>query len=334
MIYIFFIGIAIISGILLTIAIRAYAVKYNIVNKPNPIVPQHLKPVAYLGGGAIFLGILICSGLAFFLQETITYNIFSELKPVAAIACGCVLYLAWGIYDDLKQLKPLPKFLGQLFFSIVCVSLGIHTKMFGLPFMNYSFSIFWILFIVNALNFTDVCDGLVASICAITFFLIGILSHESKIFSFIIAGATTGFLFFNLPRASIFLGDAGSHMLGFLLAATAIMGSEKFSAVDSIIWMLFISIVPVFELLFITITRIKKGKQWWKGSPDHFSLRMQSAGFKRWQVDIIAAFISAVFVAMAYSMPHMKNWLKYSLCAGTVIIFGIAWKRLLKWEVK
>jgi UDP-GlcNAc:undecaprenyl-phosphate/decaprenyl-phosphate GlcNAc-1-phosphate transferase len=91
--------------------------------------------------------------------------------------------------------------------------------------------------------------------------------------------------------------------------------------------------VPIFELLFITTVRIKKGKRWWKGSPDHFSLRMQSAGFKRWQVDIIAAFISAVFVIMAFCVPHMKNWLKYFLFAGTIILFGFIWKTLLKWEV-
>ena len=253
---------------------------------------------------------------------------------MAAVGCGCVMFLLLGIYDDLVQLMPLTKFMGQLFSSILCVLLGLKTTIFLTPVINYVFSVFWILFIVNALNFIDVCDGLAASICAITFLLIGVLSHEPRISCFLIAGVTIGFLFFNFPKASIFLGDAGSHLLGFLLAAVGIVGTEDFSPFDSIIWMLFIAIVPVFELLFITIVRIKKGKQWWKGSPDHFSLRMQAVGFERWHVDVIATLIAAIFVGIAFTLPYVKPWFKYCLFTGTLIVFMLIWKILLKWEAE
>ena len=270
MFHFYFITAVIIAGALLTILVRSWAVKNNIVNKPNPIIPQHIKPIAYLGGAGIFAAILLSIIVLYFFLEDVFNELSAQSKPIAAIVTGSVFYLAWGIYDDLKQLKPLRKFLGQLFFAVTAVSLGLQTNMFPLQFIDFIFSVFWILFIVNALNFTDVCDGLVASICAVTFLITGILSPESRLFCFLIAGATTGFLFFNLPKASIFLGDAGSHLLGFLLAAAGIMGSNDLPFSDAVIWMLLLSTVPVFELLFITAVRIKKGKPWYKGSPRSF----------------------------------------------------------------
>ena len=101
-------------------------------------------------------------------------------------------------------------------------------------------------------------------------FMVGILLPDLRIFCFLISASTFGFLFFNSPRASIFMGDAGSHMLGFLLASTGIMKSHDFYFFDAAVWLVLLASLPVFELIFITTIRLKRGMPWWKGSPDHF----------------------------------------------------------------
>lgn len=329
--YIFFFA-ALLLGVCFTWLVRYYALKMNIVNKPNPIVPQHVKPIAYLGGVGIMAGAVIMVVCSY--QFAIPFHKLQKPFPsVVPLIAGAVGYLAWGVYDDLKQLKPLPKFIGQLLLAIMCVSLGLQTSLFNVGFVNFLFSVFWILLIVNALNFTDVCDGLVGTICVVSFFIIGFLKPELRIFSFLIAGATAGFLFFNLPKASIFLGDAGSHLLGFLIAAIGIFGSHHAAVIDAAAWLMLIASVPLFELLFITSVRIKKGLPWWKGSPDHFSLRLQKGGFTRMQINVIAGGISALVVGIACFFSAFDIWVKIVSLFIIFLMYAIAWKFLLKWEV-
>jgi len=329
--YIFFLA-AVFSGVCFTWLVRYYALKMNIVNKPNPIVPQHVKPIAYLGGVGIMTGaiiMIICSAPF----DIPLHELQKPFPSVVPLIAGAVGYLTWGVYDDLKQLKPLPKFLGQLVLASMCVSLGLQTSFFNISFVDFIFSVFWILLIVNALNFTDVCDGLVGTICVISFFIIGFLTPELRIFCFLIAGATAGFLFFNLPKASIFLGDAGSHLLGFLIAAIGIFGSHDAAATDAGAWLILIASVPLFELIFITSVRIKKGLPWWKGSPDHFSLRLQKGGFTRMQINGIAGGVSALMVSVACFFSTFDNWIKVTALLIIFLMYAIAWKFLLKWEV-
>ena len=329
-----FYAIVIICGAVSTFTIRAIAKKLGIVNKPNPIIPQHVKPVAYLGGIGIFLGIVSGLAVTYFFMPDFFLEFKKSLPPLLALGVGGTAYLVWGVVDDLMALEAFPKIMGQVVISIVAVLLGIRTDMFGNAFIDFLFSSFWILFIVNALNFTDVCDGLVGSICCVTFFMVGILLPDLRIFCFLISASTFGFLFFNSPRASIFMGDAGSHMLGFLLASTGIMKSHDFYFFDAAVWLVLLASLPVFELIFITTIRLKRGMPWWKGSPDHFSLRLQAGEFTRWQIDILSAMITAVIVGIACELNSLDLWLKIALpilVIGGYLIFA---KILMRWEVK
>jgi len=332
--YTSFFLVAISCGLCFTWIVRYYAIKFNIVNKPNPIIPQHVKPIAYLGGVGIIAGIVITAIYIFHFQNDFFKEFYNSTWPIFSIIIGSIGYLCWGIYDDLKQLKPLPKFIGQLILAIACVGSGLQTSLFNIFFVDFLFSVFWIILVVNASNFTDVCDGLVGTICVIAFLTAGILIPDLRLFCFLISGVTLGFLFFNLPRASIFLGDAGSHLLGFLLAALGIFRSKFLLMPDAAVWLLLLPSVPLFELLFITTVRIYKGKPWWKGSPDHFSLRLQKAGITRLQIDLLAGVISALMVIIACTFPSFDLRMKFILGMFIIIFYAIAWKYLLKWEVQ
>lgn len=324
--------IAFCFGIMFTWSVRWFALRNHIVNKPNPIVPQHVKPIAYLGGLGIMLALMASSGIAFLFESGIE-RISATFSVVSPVLFGAIAYTAFGTYDDLVQLKPLPKFIGQTAIAIVCVALGLETNLVESKTINILFSIFWILFIINALNFTDVCDGLVGTICLVSFFVIGLLRPDLAVFCFIVAGASGGFLLFNFPRASIFLGDGGSHLLGFLLAVIGINGSVNYHVVDAFVWMILIAGIPIFELIFITTVRINKGLPWWKGSPEHFSLRMQQGGFTRTQINIITAVLAAVIVWIGCVFVSLDISQKILSLFALSIIFGMGSMFLLRWNV-
>lgn len=244
---------------------RTLALKCGFVSRPNPIVPQHTRPVAYLGG----LGVAI--GLAMSVA-----HVPSSLWPPA------LLFLILGIVDDLRPFRPLHKFLLQCVIAALAVLLGF-------PILGF----LWILTLVNAVNLTDVCDGLVASICVPLFLGLALLNPGLAAIAVAVAGASLGFLVFNKPPATIFLGDAGSHLLGFLAAALSPLSLRLAPSA------LLIAGVFLFELVFLIIVRTRKGLQWWKGSPDHFALRLQAHGWSKARTVLAAVAAEVLLAAMA-----------------------------------
>ncbi|WP_162242772.1 glycosyltransferase family 4 protein [Dyadobacter sp. Leaf189] len=314
------------TGGVFTWLVRAFALKNNIVNKPNPIVPQHVRPVAYLGGLGIFLGSVSAMGILHYFGKV--------AFPEVGIGFCATGFLVLGIFDDLEVYSARKKFIIQLILAIAGTALGIKAEFVGIPAVDFLLSAFWTLVLVNAANLTDVCDGLVGGLMLITFLFIGMRSQEPASLAILIAGSIIGFLIFNLPRASIFLGDAGSHLLGFLLAAFTLLHFNQPAAGSNIIAFLLIPGVMLFELTFLTVVRIQKGLAWWKGSPDHFSLRLQAAGFTRWQTDAIAWTAQALILLIAFLFPQQAalNQLGLGLILAAGVLFS--WKFLLRHEVK
>jgi UDP-GlcNAc:undecaprenyl-phosphate GlcNAc-1-phosphate transferase len=309
---------------------RATALKLGFMNKPNPIVPQHTKPVAYLGGIGILGGLVAGVTYLVFAKGQWFIQVLALSSYEGAVLVGSMGFLILGIFDDLLTLRALSKFLWQVIVSIICVALGLKGNFTNLFVLDIILSLFWLLFIVNAGNLIDVCDGLLAGITVTAFFSIGICFPQLAPFSFIVAGSTLGFLIFNFPPASIFLGDAGSHLLGFLLAATGIMGSNIIQDIDGIVWMVLVVSIPVFELIFITTMRIFQKKRWWQGSSDHFSLRLQLRGLSKIQVDLISWTLNVVIVTVACLYPGCEIEQKVMVCLCVLMIFGMVWMILVK----
>jgi len=212
--------------------------------------------------------------------------------------------------------------------------MGVRTTFFpSLEFLDFAFSVFWIVFVINAVNFTDVCDGLVGGISTITFLVIGFWVPQFMIFCVLMSGVTAGFLFFNLHKASIFLGDAGSHLLGFLIAALGIFGGNKLHIIDAGVWMSLIAAVPLFELLFLTVVRMQKGKNITHGSPDHFSLRLQKAGFTRLQIVGMACLVTTITTTIACLFRTFDLGFKIGSVAFIIILFAFIWRYLLRWDL-
>lgn len=294
---------------------RSLALRLGFVSHPNPIVPQHTEPVAYLGGAGVAVAIVIAS--------------LSGAKTIVPlfIWLPALLFLALGVADDLRPFSAAKKLLLQSAVAMLAVILGFRADVSGIAILDAFAAFLWIIALVNAVNVTDVCDGLVAGVSVPLFLALALLNPARAPLALAVAGACVGFLFFNRPPATIFLGDGGSHLLGFLAATLTPLSSRSFPAA------LLVMGVFLFELLFLVFVRTRKGLRWWLGSRDHFALRLQAAGLSKVQTDLVAIAAAIGVAAMAVAAAEAEPHVKIALLALAAVFALIAGRLLLRWEV-
>jgi UDP-GlcNAc:undecaprenyl-phosphate GlcNAc-1-phosphate transferase len=312
------------GGAAATWAVRAIARRLGIVAKPNPIVPQHQKPTAYLGGVGIALGfaLVLAAGRLALDRLTVAFVV-----PAAG-------YLALGLVDDLKPLRAWPKLVVQTALAALAVALGAGARVTGIAALDAAFAVMWMVLLVNAVNVTDVCDGLAGGMAAIGLLTLGWLAPSVRPAAWGLAGACVGFLVFNRPPASIFMGDAGSLLLGFALAAFSLPVIERAGPWPGVPMALAASAWFVFEVALLIYVRRRKGLPFWKGSPDHFSLRMQAAGWSKWRTVMTTWAATAAVCAIGVWLPALPLGAQIAAAAllGVVAWASATW--LLRHEVR
>jgi UDP-GlcNAc:undecaprenyl-phosphate GlcNAc-1-phosphate transferase len=275
-------------GALATWASRAVARRLGVVSAPDPFVDQHTEPVARLGG----VGIAAAAAAALALDPRVG----------GATAVGALLFLAAGLLDDVREFAPSRKLALQLAAASVAGAFGATLDVTGNPVLDAVGGAVWIVVIVNAVNVTDVCDGLVAGLAVIALLALGAAEPSLWEPCLAVSGACLGFLVFNAPPASIFLGDAGSSFLGFVLAALSLDAVRRPDSARPGIQALLLLGVPLFELGFVVLARSRRGVPWWRGSADHIALRLQAAGLSRWQTDAVAWTAGAALALAALTL--------------------------------
>jgi UDP-GlcNAc:undecaprenyl-phosphate GlcNAc-1-phosphate transferase len=319
--------IALVAAWVGTAMARRAAYAIGMVSQPNPIVPQHTRSTAYLGGVGVALGI----GAATIVTSLIVGSTAagSSTRQSEAILGGAAAFFVLGILDDRRAFGAATKFALQAIIAAVVVWLGVCAPVCGVLFIDCLASWFWICMLVNAFNFVDVSDGLLASVSICVFAALAVAFPPVTTLAVPAAAACIGFLPRNHPPATIFLGDAGSHLLGFLAAALTIVGVGGCSSpVAGVVVSSIILVVPLFELCFITVARVRKGLPWWKGSPDHFALRMQAEGFTRLQVNAIAVGATCLASFIAIAALALSN--HFVFVAAMFVLFAVVpcWRRL------
>ncbi|HVX85745.1 MAG TPA: MraY family glycosyltransferase [Phycisphaerae bacterium] len=214
------------------------------------------------------------------------------------LACTLLIHLL-GLLDDRKPLPPWPKLLAQLAIAAALVFIGelfgagsfrVLTFLGNFPapgfFASALCSIFWIVALTNAFNFLDNMDGLsagVAFICAAVFLIAASINGQWFVAGLLLTlmGSILGFLCFNFPPASIFMGDGGSMILGFILAALTIRTTyyQPGRAPYAVLMPLFVTAVPLYDLVIVSILRLLKGRSPMTGDTNHFSHRLTRHGF-------------------------------------------------------
>ncbi len=270
--------------LVLTPGIGRVARVLGVVDEPGEARRMHLRAVPRLGGLAIFLGIFI-PALAF-LELTEAYR---------GILLGAAVATAVGMADDFRGLPWVVKLGGQGAAALIAISFGVYIDRFSFPLLGvhelpYWFSVVatvvWIVAMMNIINLLDGMDGLAAGITAIagaTFAVLALsLSRpEAAVLSAIVAGACLGFLRHNFYPARIFMGDSGSHLLGFILAAVAIQGALKTAATVALLFPLLILAIPILDTSFVIAKRLKYGRPLHEPTPWHLYHRFRNIGFSQ-----------------------------------------------------
>lgn len=244
----------------------------------------HLQPIPRLGGLAIFI--------AFIFSTARNYQFSPQLAGL--VTGGAVIYII-GLIDDIHPLPAVIRLVAQIAAALIVISSGVVLTVVpsAVPYHQYfsaAITVLWLIGLTNALNFLDGIDGLasgMAALCSLLFFLIAWPTRQSYLAYVTIAlcGASLGFITYNWRPARIFLGDAGSTFLGFMIAGIAVMGSWAHdNPMVAISTPLLILGIPIFDMIYTTISRVRNGsvrsfKEWLEfAAKDHFHHRLMHLG--------------------------------------------------------
>jgi len=284
---------------------RRIAISKNILDRPDSTHKSHTSPTPYLGGVAITIGVLIVTYSALIISGAGADNFWlatSLLGP--AVAIGVI-----GLWDDIKNLHPLPRFIGQSIAGVVVASLLIFTNNLGNPTGSTLFDVFitilWIVGICNSINFFDNLDGGAAGTTAISAIALSILTLSNgqtflAALSLVVTGATLGFLIWNKSPARIYMGDAGALFLGVLIATLTVrLNPETDYRFTSFAIPILLLAIPILDTTVAVSSRLRRGVSPFQGGKDHLSHRLIRLGLSRKVTAILLWLLSAIFVAIA-----------------------------------
>ena len=241
--------------------------------------------------------------------DRLSYGLNKRSLELAAIFLGAFGMLIVGLLDDKHELKPSVKFAGQFLIAALVAAAGARITLF-VPniIFSYAITIVWILTLINAFNFMDNMNGLCAGLGAISALCFALLSafagqYLVALIAFVTCGALLGFLPYNYPRARAFLGDAGSHLVGYLLAVLAILPhfySQKNPHALAVLSPLLILAVPLGDMVWVVLLRWKLGKPFYVGDNNHLSHRLVQRGFTRAKAVMLIWLLAAILGALAF----------------------------------
>jgi len=287
----------------------------------------HDRPVPGLGGLAI-LAAAVVAALIF----------LPAGRETRGIVAGAIAIALIGAVDDTRPggLHPLVKLAGQFAAAAIPVWCDVRVENMTLPFIEpvdlgawgYPLTLIGIVAVMNVVNFTDGADGLAAGVCTIaaaTFAIIALSldRDDAGVLAALTAGAAVGFLWHNFHPASIFMGDAGSNLLGLLLACVAIQGVLKTAAVVALFFPLLILAVPALDATFVVAKRIKYGRPVYSADRWHFHHRFANIGFSQRRTVLYLYGWTLSLAALALAMrfvPYSED--DGTLNAGWAAVIG------------
>lgn len=261
---------------------------------------DHAGSIPLAGGYAALTGIAVSAALGMAMvgwgaltpsaTRALAYGLEQRWGQLAAIGTGAFGMLLLGSWDDRRELSPRVKFWGQVVIATLVAAAGIRVTLF-VPNVLFSYvaTVFWILTITNAVNFLDNMNGLCGGLGMIAsgwfaWFSIAEGQYLVGLLTLAVCGGLAGFLPFNFPKASVFLGDAGSHLVGFLLAVLAILPhfhSRTHPEPWAVVKPVFVLGVPLFDIMSVVWIRWRLGVPITRGDHNHVSHRLVRAGFSR-----------------------------------------------------
>jgi UDP-GlcNAc:undecaprenyl-phosphate GlcNAc-1-phosphate transferase len=310
-----------------------------------------------LGGLAILAGVLVAAAIW-----------LPAGQETRGILAGAAVIALVGALDDVFDLGPGVKLLGQVAAALIPVLSDVRVENVTLPFLGALdfgevgggvLTVIGLVGLMNVVNFSDGVDGLAAGVCAISAAAFTVIAFDlgrtgAGVLAAIVAGAALGFLIHNFHPASVFMGDCGALLLGFLLGCVAVQGSLKTNALIALVGPLAILAVPFLDTSFVVARRLKHRRAPWSADAHHFHHRFARIGFSQrrtvlylyaWTFALAGLAVALRFVP--YSDNHGSFQLGWSLvmvALGLLVLAASVYlvvvleilklKRLRAWQMR
>jgi UDP-GlcNAc:undecaprenyl-phosphate GlcNAc-1-phosphate transferase len=294
--------------------LRRIALGFKIMDRPGPR-KVHREPVPYLGGVAILLG----AGAAILVFH-------ADQWPVVLML---VFVLALGLMDDIRGLPVGAKLVGEIAVAVAAVNQGFSWGVSDSPILNGAFSILWIVGLTNSFNLLDNMDGLTSTVAACALGITAALMPDTAIVALPLAAAALGFLFINRPPARMYMGDAGSLMLGFGIALCTIWAANSTRGLHSFVILSFPVAIALFDTSLVIVSRLMTGRPVQRGGKDHFSHRLRLLGWPPYVILAVTVWASTIAwgcAALALLYPLAEAWLAIPIA----LAFVAAWVVLIR----
>lgn len=298
------------GALALTPACRFLALRLGIVARPAQD-RWHRETIPLLGGLALY---------AAWLMMVVALGLL-RVPLVPTLVGGATFLFFVGLMDDVRPLGPQTKFILQVIVASVMAAMGLQLHLTQVPLLDLLITLLWIVAVTNAFNLLDNMDGLAAGVAAIAaafrlvfFMMDGNL--EGALLSAALAGVALGFLFYNFSPASIFMGDAGSLFLGFLVSGLSLIGGYPYSrgTVSVLLLPALLLLVPIFDTALVTVARILAGRPISQGGRDHTSHRLVALGLSERRAVIVL-----YAVATASGLLSLVSY-RFGLSRSVVVI--------------
>ena len=314
------VGALILVGVV-TPLMRKIAIRLDVMDSPGTSHKTHKEPVPYLGGVGIIIGIVAISFGALIYKHSESRNYWLALSVLGpALILGLI-----GLWDDIKNLPPLPRFIAQsvagIFTSALLIASSTVGTASGSKALDAIITTVWIVGICNSVNFFDNLDGGAAgtiAISAIGLTILGINGGQYFVggLAAVTAGATLGFLLWNKSPARIYMGDAGALFLGILIASLTIrLHPAAQTQWTSFATPVLLIAVPILDTCVAVISRLRRKISPFQGGRDHLSHRLIRAGLSRPMAAITLWIMSGAFALCAVLIPLLGKGSEEGLTA-------------------
>ena len=287
----------------------------------------HQRATPMLGGIGIFAGLL--TGF----WSAVAVGAAPASRELVAILGGCTILFVAGLLDDLYSLGPLPKLAAQLAAAGLVIANGLTISgLISNDLLAGVVALLWLVGMTNAFNLLDNMDGLAATlagIAALFFAIDAVTVHDNEgvlALSLALALSCAGFLPFNLRpsrAAAVFMGDSGSQVLGFSLAALGLTASWKFAGttVATLLLPVLVLAVPILDTTLVTVVRLLDGRPVYQGGRDHTSHRLVYHGLSEKRAVVLLAVISAALGATSLFYAVLDN--AWVTLIGVLLTFAL-----------
>jgi UDP-GlcNAc:undecaprenyl-phosphate GlcNAc-1-phosphate transferase len=303
------------------------------------------RPTPLLGGLAILAAVLV-AGFIWLPPKIFLPHVHGTpagpggLVHIWAVIAGACLITLVGAIDDVWELPPAVKLVGQVAAALIAVEGGAVVTGVTLPFLGSLqfpnaggvLTVIWLVGLMNVVNFSDGVDGLAAGLCTIDGVAFAIIAfdlgvHGAPILAAITAGGALGFLFHNFYPASVFMGDAGANLLGYMLGVTAVVGSLKTNALVALIVPLVILVIPFLDTSFVIAKRLKYRRKPWSADANHFHHRMARIGFSQRKTvgylyawSFLMAGLAVMLRIVSHHHNHQAGWIAALIILAVVCV--------------